>query len=83
MVDYSPPEQVYLDREGLAKRFYSSTRSIDEWRKDPVDPLPFRKIGSKVLFYWPEAVSWMDRRRVSRPSDPGAEDMADKMLSGL
>ena len=76
-------EQIYLDREALAKRFCMSTRSIDDWRKDPEDPIPYYKIGSKVLFYWPLAVQWMERRRVRKPADPEADVLAAEILGDL
>jgi len=58
--DILTPEQL-ADRLQVGVRWvYEQTRNREGMR-DP-DPLPFRKMGKYLRFYWPEVREWLDRQ---------------------
>ena len=79
---YSPvgqPEQVYLDLKKLSAR---SSICIRKWRdfiRDPVCPVPFYRVGGKIIFYWPDVHQWLQRFRTV----PDVKHAVDEVMTKL
>ncbi len=58
--DILTPEQVAQRLQVGVRWVYEQTRNREGMR-DP-DPLPFRKMGKYLRFYWPEVREWLDRQ---------------------
>lgn len=60
--------ETYLTPQELTQRYKNSitTRTLANWRCSGDGPLPFVKIGGKVLYPLSSVLSWEARRRVMR-----------------
>ena len=77
------PEPVeYLSIKALSSYSSISTRTLRTLLKDPINPIPCRRIGRKVLIRRGEYDSWADQfRRAANDDETGR--MVDEMLRGL
>ena len=77
------PEPVeYLSIKALSSYSSISTRTLRTFLKDPVNPIPCRRIGGKILVRRGEFDSWADQfRRAANDDETGR--VVDEMLRGL
>jgi len=57
-------EIEYIDLKELSRKTSLSTRTLREWVKEPVQPLPCYKVKGKLLFSWKEVVKWIEQFRI-------------------
>lgn len=81
----APEPAEYLSIKALASYSGISTRTLRTLLKDPTNPIPFRRIGRKLLIRRGEYDSWADQFRGPGAGDVGGETsrMADEILGGL
>ena len=63
-VSISNETDVYVNVETLAEWSSLSVRNIREHLSDPVNPIPYYKVGGRILISWPEFKSWMESFKV-------------------
>jgi hypothetical protein len=57
----------YLSPEELGKSLGVCTKTLDRWRLDGGGP-PLTKIGRRVYYHRPSAITWMRAQEQAKPS---------------
>lgn len=66
----------YLSLKELAARLSLSERTLRNYIRDCVNPLPCYRIGGKLIFSWKEAEAWVQSHRIEPKN-------LDRILDGL
>lgn len=57
-------KDVYINVETLSEWSSLSIRTIRDHLSDPVNPIPYYKVGGRILISWPEFKRWMEGFKV-------------------
>lgn len=72
--------ECFVSLKTLSKRTDISVRSWRSHIKDPDNPLPFYRVGSKIVIFWPDVLEWMKSKKEEKRPDTGARSIADEIL---
>jgi hypothetical protein len=70
MSDY---EQIFLDMKGLSQRVPVSLRTLRSW---VTKGMPHRKIGGRLLIYWPAFCEWVNGEK---PTDEEVNEHVERL----
>lgn len=72
---------IFLDIKSLAARTCICQRNWRASIKDKTHPLPYYRVGGKILVYWPEVVEWMQQFRKLQPVEKSRVDaLVDELI---
>ena len=77
-IDNRDPE--FLTQKETAKLLRQSERTLERWRSKPLhsDPLPYIKLGRRVLYARDATIEWLKRRTFTSARQAAQADRAPR-----